>query len=318
MNFCIKLFFAFLILLSSCTQASSKRGKSREWMEENGRLKILCTTAQIGDLVKAVGGDKVDCWVLIPSQLDPHSYEPVKGDGEKIGRAQLVFYNGLGLEHGASLAALLAEKKHCIPLGDRIGEKHANLILSKEGVMDPHIWMDISLWKKGIQEIVDCLASLDAQNQNYYLSQGSIVEKELDQTHLELQNLLHEIVPEKRFLITSHDAFRYFSRAYLGEFSELHPENRCIAPEGLAPDGQLNPLAIQRTLDFLSARQVNALFPEWNLNQDCLLKIAKIGKNNGIDVRVCSQSLYGDSMGDFTYLEMMRHNASIIYETLKD
>ena len=103
-------FFGILLLasmlfvsLTGCGRKSGRAQKFSKWMAPNGKVKILSTTAQIGDLVEEIGGDRMDYWVLIQGDLDPHSYELVKGDDEKLSRADRVFYNGLGLEHGASL-----------------------------------------------------------------------------------------------------------------------------------------------------------------------------------------------------------------------
>src|SRR5579872_4447872 len=84
-----------LLILTSIAIGCSSKNRLNEWMKESPRVKILSTTAQIGDLAEEIGGERVDGWVLIQGDLDPHSYEIVKGDDEKLARAQLIFYNGL-------------------------------------------------------------------------------------------------------------------------------------------------------------------------------------------------------------------------------
>ncbi len=153
----IKKLLSFLAISLLCFSCAKRNTLSpfREWMKDNGKIKVLSTIAQIGDLAAAVGGDQVDCLVLIPKELDPHSYELVKGDGEKLQRADLILYNGLGLEHGAGLSALLKQSPKAVALGFEIQKLAPNKILEKDGVIDPHIWMDVSLWKLSLQSIVE-------------------------------------------------------------------------------------------------------------------------------------------------------------------
>lgn len=117
------LFASLMPLMIGCF------GSKDPWGQPSDKLKVLSTTAQIGDLVSFLGGDRVDNAVLVRGDLDPHSYEIVKGDGEKLMRADLIFYNGLGLEHGASLSAFLRASPKALAVGEKIAEKHPDLIL---------------------------------------------------------------------------------------------------------------------------------------------------------------------------------------------
>jgi manganese/zinc/iron transport system substrate-binding protein len=118
--------------------------------------------------------------------------------------------------------------------------------------------------------------------------------------------------------VTSHDAFHYFTKSYLADPEEVNWAERFAAPEGLAPEGQLNPGDIQKIVDFLRARNICVLFPESNVSRDSIRKIATVGRELGLEVCICSEPLYGDSMGQLTYLEMMRHNAQTIANHLWD
>ena len=126
----IRYLLAFLFLLGCQASSTSKRQGLREWMEPNGKLKVLATTGMIADLVKAVGGDEIDIMTLIHGDLDPHSYQLVKGDDEKLGFANLIFSNGLGLEHSPSIHQALAHNpERAVALGDeiaRMAERYFN------------------------------------------------------------------------------------------------------------------------------------------------------------------------------------------------
>lgn len=297
------------LLILGC-QPSQNRLSS--WMKEDGKIKILSTTAQVGDLVREIGGDRVDHWILIQGDLDPHSYEIVKGDGEKLQRADLIFYNGLGLEHGASLSTFLKNSPKATAIGEKISRSVPEKILMKGEVIDPHIWMDISLWQKGVDPVVEALISADPEGAPFYRERGMIVSEKMAAAHLDILSQLQKIPSEKRYLVTSHDAFHYFTRSYLADSGEIDWSSRFAAPEGLAPEGQLNPRDIQKIIDYLRAKRVSVIFPESNVSRDSIRKIASAGKELGLEIRVSSEPLYGDAMSGLTYLEMMRRNAATI------
>lgn len=308
---CLSLFLPLLMM--GCNPSKNRLS---EWLEGGGKLKVLSTTAQIGDLVSAIGQDRVDGWVLIQGDLDPHSYEIVKGDGEKLARADLIFYNGLGLEHGASLSAMLRTSAKATAIGEKISARHPDLILKRGEVIDPHIWMDISLWQKGIDPIVEALSEADPEGATFYREQGELLAERMKEAHEEVQLILQKIPAEKRYLVTSHDAFHYFTRSYLAEAGESDWSDRFAAPEGLAPEGQLSPRDIQKIIDFLRAKKISTLFPESNVSRDSIRKIATAGKELGLEIHICSDPLYGDAMSGLAYLEMMRHNAETIAKHL--
>lgn len=280
------------------------------------RLKILSTTAQIGDLVSYVGGERVQSQILIRGDLDPHSYEMVKGDGEKIQSAKWIFYNGLGLEHGAGLSSVLRTSSKSTAIGEKILSAYPEKALKKGDVIDPHVWMDISLWQKGVEPIVSTLSALDPEGASYYEQRGKELSETLQKAHAEVRALLQTIPSEKRYLVTSHDAFHYFTRSYLSDPDEVEWADRFAAPEGLAPEAQLNPRDIQKMIAYLKARKISVLFPESNVSRDSIRKIATAGKELGLEIQICREPLYGDAMSGLSYLEMMHRNAETITKYL--
>ncbi len=312
--------FSVIVALMMCCACAKKNFSSplSRWMEPNGKIKILSTIAQIGDLAGEIGGERVDVWTLISGDLDPHSYDLVKGDGEKFSRADLIFFNGLGLEHGASLSSLLFSNEKAISLGYAIQNKTPEKIIQKEGVFDPHIWMDVSLWEGVAEEIEERLSLIDPEGAPYYREKVAALKKKMAITHSYMRATLQKVPSNQRFLVTSHDAFHYFARAYLAEEGEADWANRFTAPEGLAPDGQLNPADIRFAIDFLQSHNIRVVFPESNISRDVVAKIASASRELGFDVRVCKEPLYGDSMSGLSYLEMMRSNANVIANHLQE
>lgn len=320
MSSVIKNILIALLAMALCYSCSQKKSVSplTVWMNDNGKIKVLSTIAQIGDIAAAIGGERIDSFVLVPGELDPHSYEIVKGDGEKLARADLILYNGLGLEHGASLASFLKSNEKAVAVGDEIRRSFPKEILEKNGAVDPHIWMDVSLWQKAAIQITKELIKSDPKGADYYKMRAALLEKEMESTHIYIRELLQKIPPQRRFLVTSHDAFRYFVKSYLIEPGEADWSRRFTAPEGLAPDGQLNPADIRRAIEFLREHRIQVVFPESNVNRDSVAKIASASRELGFDVHVCKKALYGDSTGGLPYLEMMRINAEVIAEHLQE
>lgn len=305
-----------LFLLIACSGCQSSTSKLEEWIRPNEKVKVLSTTTIIDAVVGQVGGDRIDHLALIEGAMDPHSYEIVKGDAEKLSYAQIIFYNGLGLEHGASLRHQLKLHPKAVSLGDKIRQQNPEAILFERGQVDPHIWLDISLWAEIIDPIVQALSEADPNNSEYYQANGKKVRASLLALDDSLVQKLQKIAPEKRYLVTSHDAFNYFTRRYLREGADW--KDRFCAPEGLAPDGQLSCHDIQLVIDYLAKHRISVIFPEANISQDSLKKIISVCKEKGMNVTIASASLYSDTLGaSATYQAMMEHNVNTLYEAWK-
>ena len=326
-NLLYALMVSMSVWLTGCrdTKVDDHHKALQAWMEPNEKLKVLSTTAMIDDLVASIGQDYILHQTLIQGQLDPHGYELVKGDGEKIGCADLIFYNGLELEHGASLKYQLTHQPKAYALGDMLlGQEGVDLIFL-EGQVDPHIWMDIDLFSHAIDPLVEKMSLYDPEHAQIFFENGQKLKKQMDQLDQKIYQQMQNIPSQSRYLITSHDAFFYFARRYLAESSEYKNQTwkeRFAAPEGLAPDGQISPLDIQVIIDYALTHHVQALFPESNLNQDALRKIIEVLNQKGARVVLAKEPLYGDTLGDIgsgaeTYLQMMEYNANQISLSLQ-
>jgi len=313
------MYKTILLLLLSCSLLGcSKRNNEREWWNYNSKLKILSTISMIHDFVQEIGGEYVDAAVLIRGELDPHSYELVKGDDEKFERATIVFCNGLGLEHSLSLRQKIATHPCSIAVADILLKKEPSLLLCVENQYDPHVWMDITLWMHIIEPIVHALAEADPDHALIYEQRGRLLSERLEQTDRVLYQKMQAIPSELRYLITSHDAFHYFTRRYLANPNEMNWKERCAAPEGLAPESQLSITDIYEIVHLIEKRRVPVLFPESNMSKDALRKIVKVGLEKGYYITLSKEPLYGDSMGSATsYLDMMSHNVRVITEELQ-
>lgn len=308
------LFSLLLVVLSACGGSSSENK-----VEDEKKLRVISTTAMINDLVEAVGGKHIAGAVLIEGSLDPHSYQLVKGDDEKLNRADLIFYNGLGLEHGASLHYYLEHSPKAVSLGGAIYAAYPDKILHVGAQFDPHIWMDASLFALGIPAVVEALSKIDPKHAKEYAEAGKKKEEALKALHEKVTGILHGIPEEHRYLVTSHDAFNYFARAYLAERNETYAKwsKRFQAPEGLAPDSQISSADIRQNLDHILKYRIPVIFPESNVSQDSIKKIVDAASEKGFHVTIPKERLYGDAMGKKgsegdTYEGMLIFNAKLL------
>ncbi|MEM8628586.1 MAG: zinc ABC transporter substrate-binding protein [Chlamydiota bacterium] len=308
----------FYILLASLTflWLLPNRSIFPRTEERNTRPLIVSTTSMIGDLVTAIVGDHLDHYVLIRGELDPHGYQLVKGDADRFDRADIVFCNGLGLEHGVSLVQALQQHPRAVYLGDQVRARIPEKILSIEGAWDPHIWMDVSLWMEASYIVEEVLSIRFSEYKPFFQRNATSLRQKWSRLHTYLLTTVAQIPEEKRYIVTSHDAFSYFVRTYFCEGKHTWQE-RLQAPAGLAPDGKLSFHDLATTLQYIEKFSVATIFPESNLSQASLKKIVQCSARRGQPVQIAKQALYGDTMGNKSYPEMMRHNADVLREWLQ-
>jgi manganese/zinc/iron transport system substrate-binding protein len=160
------------------------------------------------------------------------------------------------------------------------------------------------------------LSLIDPEGAPYYQERAKLLAEKMQALHQQIQEQLSRIPAEKRYLLTSHDAFRYFTKSYLAQGDDW--QDRFAAPEGLSPDGQISAADIQQMIDFLKAHRISVLFPESNVSRASIQKIASAGKELGLEIRVCHEALYGDSTSGLSYFDMMLKNSETVARYLND
>jgi manganese/zinc/iron transport system substrate-binding protein len=308
------LLIAFLLFFSCHEQ----NPKEKRWYQPNGKIKILATVMPVAEIVCEIAKDEGEVITLIGDELDPHSYQIVKGDREKIDSADLLFACGVSLEHNAGLQIALASSSKTVFLGEKIWEAFPERGIFWMGQKDPHLWHDPSLWAEAIPFIVERLSWLRPEKKEYFTKNGEAYRARLIDLYQEIASLLQSIPEERRYLVTSHDAFNYFSRAFLGEEEW---QKRVASPEGLAPDSQISFQDLNKVIEFIEKHQVEVLFFESNVSTDALRKIHSTVEEKGRGIRLAKSPLYGDSIGFLHeegggYEKMVRHNAAVIYEEI--
>jgi manganese/zinc/iron transport system substrate-binding protein len=273
---------------------------------------ILSTTVMIDSVVKEIVGDRWNTQLLIEGEIDPHSYQLRKGDKEKIERAEIVFGNGLSLEHNPSLYYLLTDKK-AVFVGDCVMKSHPEKIIVRKNEIDPHIWMDLSVMSVVAKVICEKLCEVDPKNSAEYQANTVVLEEKMAFLDKEILEMFSKVPMDRLYLVSSHDAFNYFVKKYFIQDGD----NRLFSMQGLSTEADISLKRIQQVIEYIKFHKIPIVFFESNLPKDGLYKVIEICKQFGLEVSISSDPLYGDTLGGMTYLEMMKHNAVVMTNNLK-
>jgi manganese/zinc/iron transport system substrate-binding protein len=269
---------------------------------------VVATTGMIADLVQRVSGGQVEVLQLMQAGVDPHLYKAKESAIRRLFQADLIFYNGLHLE--GKMVRLLEKNPKAVAVARDIPE---DLLLEDEGQHDPHIWFDVSLWIHALDVVEQELIRLDPANAELYRRNAADYRKELNDLHAEVKRDLESVPEKQRVLVTAHDAFRYFGRAYGVEVYGL---------QGVSTASQAGLRAVQEIVDLVVSRNIKALFVESSVPPDGVNAVVERCRNRGHAVKVADDTLFSDAMGEpgtpeGTYPGMVRHNVRLIVDSLK-
>lgn len=305
---CLAVMAAVLLALAACR--GEKPGKS-------DKLTVVTTTTMLCDLAKQIGGDCTEVWGLMGSGVDPHQYRASAGDISKMQNADAVIYSGLHLEGkmGDVFASLEKSEnsentgKKVICAADGLEEKD---IIYNDGVPDPHIWFDVHLWSLAAEEVAKGLTEADPENEAAYKNNLEEYKKQLAELDSYIRAKTEEIPQGQRVLITAHDAFGYFGRAYGYDVRGL---------QGISTATEAGTADVSRLADFIAENKIRAVFVESSLPVKNIQALMEAVKSRGFETSL-GGSLYSDSTGDGetgtdTYIGAFKHNADVITEALK-
>lgn len=290
-----------LVQLWACQGGSGQEAGAGK---PEGRLQVVATTTMIGDLAHELGGDAVQVQSIMRPGGDPHLYQPTPSDAKMVARADMVLTNGLKLEGWLSdLVHNAGGKAQVVVLSEGI-EPLQNP--HKTNYPDPHIWHDVSLWKEAAANLRDALVKRDPAHADLYRERTAAYLKELDALHSEVQEQIKAIPAQKRVLVTSHDAFQYFGRAYGLEV---------VAVQGLSTESEAGARDLARVIEVVRGRQVPAVFIETSVNPKLM---EQISRETGAQI---GGTLYSDSLGaegepGSSYTGMIRANTQRIVKAL--
>lgn len=303
----MKILSFALICLTLCPLPHSAEASDR-------KVKVVATTSMVADLVKNVGGDRVEVDGLMGPGVDPHLYKPTQSDGSRLRRADVIFYSGLLLEGKMQdlFAGMARTKRFVYPVTESIPVDELLEPPQFAGHYDPHVWFDPRLWAKCVETVVNGLSEFDAKGRAYYAKRGNELRKKMEELHEWSVKRVSELPSEKRILITSHDAFNYFGRAY---------GFRVVGLQGISTVDEASLADMAKMVDFIKKHQVKAVFIESSVPPQA---IERISKDAGVKV---GGELFSDAMGTpgqiengydlGTYEGMIKHNINKIVDALK-
>jgi len=299
------LLFVLMFVVASC---GSQTGESKT------RIKVVATTSLITEMVSRIGGDVLEVRGLMGAGVDPHLYKASEGDVNLLFNADVVFYNGLHLE--GKMQDILEKMKRqgiaIVAISDTLNRDSLIASAYFASNYDPHIWFDISNWKLAALYTASQLAKADPGNRELFLQNAGGYVKKLDSAEMVVKSKIAELPVEKRILITAHDAFNYFGRAYKFEVLGL---------QGISTAAEAGVQDVQKLADIITRQKVKAIFVETSVPLRNIEALREAVKSKGFNVRI-GGSLFSDALGnpgtpEGTYTGMFNYNVNTIVNALK-
>jgi manganese/zinc/iron transport system substrate-binding protein len=280
-------------------------------------LNVVVTTQQIADTVQNIAGDKVTLVSLLGPGIDPHTYVATEGDIQTFQNADLILYNGLLLE--AQMTRVLdqigqGDDTRVVALADSLDPLTLLNWEPEAGLpYDPHVWNDVRLWTQVVKNIRDTLMEMDPANAATYEANAASYTAELEELHNYTLEQVERIPQERRVLVTAHDAFNYYGRAYGFQVE---------AVQGISTESEASAADIQSLADIVIERQIAAIFVETTISPRTIEAVQAAAQAGGQQVTIGGE-LFADAMGDpdtpeGTYIGMMRHNIDTIVAALAE
>ena len=312
------LFALVAVVFSGCSSNTDPQGaassqSSDEAISLSYPYKIVTTCGMVTDIVKQVAGDKAEVQGLMGEGVDPHLYRPTRDDIEILSGASVIFYSGLMLEGrmGDTFAKMARNGARVYAVTELLQDDYLMEPEEFEGHWDPHVWNDVAAWISAVKAVANALGEFDSTNAAEYESNSVAYNEELTKLDNYAKKCIRSIPEKQRVLITAHDAFGYFSRAY---------GIKVMAAQGVTTMSEAAISDINRLVEFVFLNEVKAIFVE-NIVSDRNLKAVVEGvKAKGKSVKI-GGTLYSDAMGkpgtyEGTYIGMVDHNVTLIARKL--
>ena len=282
------------------------------------KMNVVTTTTMVNDMVKEIGGDRVNVVGLMGPGVDPHLYKPASGDVVKLQRAKVIFYSGLMLEgrmtdlffRMARAGKLVYAVTESIPEKDRLAPPEF------AGHWDPHVWGDPILWSNCIVTVVDGLSKADPAGAADYAKRGKAVDASYKAMKAWALKRIAEVPRKHRILITSHDAFNYFGQAF---------GFQVVAIQGLSTVTEAGLADIAKMVDFIKQKKIKAIFVESSVNPAAIERVSK-DANVKIGGELFSDACgkvgdiheaHGEKYDVGTFVGMLKHNINTVVDALK-
>lgn len=274
--------------------------------------KVTCTVGMVTDIVREIAGDKADVSGIIGESIDPHTYQPTRDDIVALTNADIVFYNGRLLEGKMTDTLIKVGRQHPVfAVTDGIPDDQLLSPPEFEGHYDPHVWMDVSLWRKCAAFCATTLREFDPDNAALYESNHRDLDARMAALDAYVRDVVSTIPRDRRVLVTAHDAFNYFGRAYDVDVRGI---------QGISTESEAGIKDINRLVNLIVDRRIAAVFVESSVSQKNVTALVEGAAARGHTVTI-GGTLFSDAMGrsgayEGTYIGMIDHNATTIVRAL--
>ena len=280
--------------------------------KQNATYNVVTTTTMITDLVKYIGGEHINVQGLMGSGVDPHLYKASEGDVTKLSNADIIFYNGLHLEGKLVEVFEKMTSKKTVAISDALDK---NTLIGSEyfaSNYDPHIWFDISYWIEVAKYVTQTLSEEIPEKKTIFEANSLAYISELKALKVTIEQTIAQLPEEERILVTAHDAFNYFGRAFKFEVVGL---------QGLSTATEAGVQDVQKLSAFIIEHKVKAIFIESSVPKRTIEALQASVKSKGHEVNI-GGTLYSDALGDAgtvegTYIGMFKYNVNTIVNALK-
>ena len=274
--------------------------------------RAVATTGMVGDIVRNVAGDRAEVAVIMGPGVDPHLYTASRDDVARMGRADIIFYSGLLLEGKMTDALVrIAGRKPVMAVTEALDESYLLEPEEYAGLYDPHLWMDPTAWSRCVNAVAERLAEFDPPNADLYRRNAEDYRRQLEELYDYGRQALGTIPEGSRVMITSHDAFNYFGRAFGIEVHGI---------QGLSTQSEAGLARINELVDMIVDRNIRAVFAETSVPQRSIESLVNGARARGHEVRIGGE-LFSDAMGtrstyEGTYIGMIDHNITTVTRAL--
>lgn len=293
---------ALSVVLLGCQKVEDTAQKA---YSAEHKMAVVTTIGMIGDVVANIGGDRVEVYSMMGPGVDPHLYKAKAGDLTRLNTADLIIYNGIHLEAKmGDVLEKLSQTKNIRAIEEGIEE---DTLIVVNQAHDPHIWFDVHNWMLASDTILDALIKTDPSGGDYYRENHAVYRKKLEELDRYTKEKASTIPEGRRILITAHDAFNYFGRAYGFEVKGL---------QGISTVSEAGTSDVRVLADYIATNEIKALFVESSVSPKSIKALQAAVASRAWNVEIGGE-LFSDAMGnrgtfEGTYIGMVTHNIDTI------
>jgi manganese/zinc/iron transport system substrate-binding protein len=288
-------------------------GEGQSQTRRDGPWRVVATTGIVADTASRIAGEHAKIEALMGPGVDPHLYKASESDVRRLAEADLILYNGLHLEGKmGDILTKMARSRPVVAVTEAIPEDLRREPPEFAGQYDPHVWFDVSLWKRTLEPIAQAFAELDPEHAETYRANAEAFGRELDELDAWVKAQIESVPRNQRVLVTAHDAFGYFGQRYGMEV---------VGIQGISTLSEAGLHDVDRVVQVIQDKRVKAIFIESSVPRRSIEAVQAGVRARGREVAIGGQ-LYSDSLGgagtpEGTYVGMVRTNVSTIVKALR-